>query len=72
MICWIFREGDSVGIQFPGNEVKAPSYVESALRFIADTETFQVKSLPAPLSDNSKLVLVRRLIKEGLLTILSH
>jgi hypothetical protein len=35
MVCWIARAGDTVSIQFPGNEVQGPASIESALRFIA-------------------------------------
>lgn len=84
MVCWIFRPdempshfagylqgGDYVSMQFPGNEVRGPRWLEPAYRFIAETETFSVKELPDSLSDNAKLVLVRRLIREGLLRIIS-
>ncbi|NJP11903.1 MAG: hypothetical protein HC866_22535 [Leptolyngbyaceae cyanobacterium RU_5_1] len=69
MVCWVDRVGRTARIQFPGNTVAGPDYLEPALRFIADTETFQVKALPILSSDNSKLVLVHRLIKEGLLRV---
>lgn len=84
MVCWIFRQdeipihfagypqgGDYISIQFPGNEVRGPGWLEPAYRFIAETETFAVKDLPDSLSDNAKLVLVRRLIREGLLRVVS-
>ncbi|NJM28263.1 MAG: hypothetical protein HC856_08700, partial [Pseudanabaena sp. RU_4_16] len=84
MFCWIFKQtempshfvgylqgGDYVSMQFPGNEVRGPSWLEPAYRFIAETETFAVKDLPDSLSDNAKLVLVRRLIREGLLRVVS-
>ncbi|MEH2124094.1 cupin domain-containing protein [Nostoc sp.] len=70
MICTTVRKGDVVMIQFPQNRVEAPAYVEPAFRFIAESEAaFEIKSLPDFASDNSKIVLVRRLLKEGLLTI---
>lgn len=70
MICTTICKGETVMIQFPGNRVEAPAYVEPAFRFITESETaFAVKALPDFASDNSKLVLVRRLFKEGLLTI---
>ncbi|MEH1782276.1 MAG: cupin domain-containing protein [Nostoc sp.] len=69
IICHILKKGDSVSIYFPGNHVSAPSFIEPALRFIAETEEFYVNSIPGNISDESKLVLARRLVKEGLLTI---
>ncbi|MGK7877583.1 MAG: cupin domain-containing protein [Xenococcaceae cyanobacterium] len=67
MICRVTREDDSAIIQFPGNSIKGPAYIEPALYFIANSEEFPVKAIP--LSDKSKLTLARRLIREGLLTI---
>ena len=71
MLCRISKQEDSISIYFPGNRVKAPSHIETALRFIAEREEFSVNSIPGNLSDNSKLVLARRLVKEGLLTIIN-
>lgn len=68
MFCYIFKEEDAIVIQFPGNVVKGPSYIESALYFIADAVEFPVNSIPGSLSSNGKLALVRRLVREGLLT----
>lgn len=71
-LCYITR-GDSadaeVGIHFPGGAVWAPSWVEPALQFVAETEVFQVRDLPSLWDDDSKVVLARRLVKEGLLRI---
>lgn len=69
VLCYIFKEEDSVSIQFPGNKVNGPSYIEPALCFIADSTEFTIRSIPNHLSEDGKLVLVRRLIKEGLLMI---
>lgn len=69
MICSIFREQDSVTIQFPGNKVRGPKHIEPALHFIASSGEFPVCSLPNSLTDNSKLVLVRRLVRERLLAV---
>lgn len=71
MVCHIFKEEDQVCIQFPGNKVKGPAWLEPAFYFIAETETFTVQELPGSLSDDSKLVLARRLIREGLLSVVS-
>ncbi len=69
MLCHILKEEDSVSIQFPGNIVRGPSRIEPALRFITDSRKFPIKSIPDILTENEKLVLVRRLVREGLLTI---
>lgn len=69
MICHITRKTDSVTIQFPGGTVEGPQSIQPALRFITNSEQFLVKDLPGILSSHSKVVLVRRLVKEGLLMI---
>lgn len=69
VICNIVRGQDSVSIQFPGNKVRGPKYIEPALHFIAGSIEFTVRSLPDSLTDNGKLVLVRRLVREGLLAV---
>ena len=43
-----------------------------ALRFIAAEPRFAVRSLPDSLANESKLVLARRLVREGLLAIASR
>jgi hypothetical protein len=63
------RSPEVVTIEFPGRQVNGPAYLEPALRFIARTPAFAVRDLPDTLSDNAKLVLVRRLVRDGLLAI---
>ncbi|NEO46846.1 MAG: hypothetical protein F6K55_23100 [Moorea sp. SIO4A3] len=60
---------DMVGIIFPEKQVWGPKKIEPSLRFVIDNNQFAVKSFPGTLSDKAKLVLARRLVKEGLLTI---
>jgi hypothetical protein len=68
-ICHVVNDGERVSIQFPGCRVGGPSTITAALRFIAAvTGPFTPQALPDDLSDNAKLILVRRLIREGLLT----
>lgn len=55
-------------IRFPGNAVSGPFTIDPALRYIARTGRFKVGDLPDSLDGRAKLVLVRRLIREGLLT----
>ncbi len=70
MRCRIIRQGSSAIIQFPGNTVKGQSHIEPALRFIADAAgAFAVHSLPDILTDDGKVVLVRRLVRGGLLKV---
>ncbi len=70
IICRIVREEDSVSIQFPGNTITAPKHTELAFYFIADSEEFPVRDIPDCITDEGKLTLVHRLVREGLLTII--
>ncbi len=58
---------DGVTLLFHGKRLTFPAFVEPALRYIADTPELTVSSLPDELTDESKLVLVRRLVREGFL-----
>ena len=70
LMCHIVVNDDGVEVEFPGNRMSGPRSIEPALRFIASSRgPFAVRALPGPLSDQSKLVLVKRAIKEGLLTV---
>ncbi|MBW4576249.1 MAG: cupin domain-containing protein [Aphanothece sp. CMT-3BRIN-NPC111] len=70
--CHTSTQDDSIYIHFPGNTVKLPLRTEVALRFIVATESFCVQEIPGRLSTQSKLVLVRRLLQEGLLSIFGN
>lgn len=69
MPCAAYRDGDRAGIRFPGNAVSGPCEIGPALRFVASKRRFKVSDLPGPISAGSKRSLVRRLIREGLLTL---
>lgn len=64
--CRLVDDGDSASIQFPGNIVKGPTSIGPALAYIASSIEFTVNSVPG-LTDTGKLILVRRLVKDGLL-----
>jgi hypothetical protein len=49
--------------------VQGPAVIEPALRFMTEADAFPVRALPDALTEQSKVVLVRRLMREGLLTI---
>ena len=71
-ICRVIAAETGVAIEFPGNRVAGPHRIASALRFIAGTARFSVRELPDDLSSGAKVVLARRLIREGLLTIVTR
>jgi hypothetical protein len=70
-ICRCVAGPDGALIQFPGGQVSGPARIATALQFVARSERFAVRELPDSLGAEGKLVLARRLIREGLLTIVS-
>jgi hypothetical protein len=68
MVCYLYDEDDKVVIGFPGGKVSGPASIRPAMEFIAAAgEPFRLADLPGALSLRSKEVLVRRLIRYGLL-----
>lgn len=65
-LCSVSHDKQISEITFCRNFVKAPLSVLPAFEFIAEKESFLVNELP-DLSDHSKIVLTRRLVREGLL-----
>lgn len=65
--CAVETSEDGAGnIRFGTRHVRGPARLVDALEFIRDHQRFQVTDLPG-LDDQSRVVLVRRLIREGLL-----
>ncbi|RMG08527.1 MAG: hypothetical protein D6731_21720 [Planctomycetota bacterium] len=67
--CAVFRDedDDAVVLYFGDNHVRGPAWLEAAFHYVAKHERLQVRDLPDSLSPRSKLVLARRLVREGLL-----
>ena len=66
ILCQVESTIFNSSISFALNKVEAPPIAGPALMFIRDHECFQVYELPN-LDDHSKIVLIRRLIREGFL-----
>jgi ribosomal protein L16 Arg81 hydroxylase len=66
LIYYLRTEGDFVLLDFYGRTIKFPARAGEAIRFALSSSRFQVRDIPA-LDDAGKLILVRRLIREGLL-----
>lgn len=62
------REDGSLSISFHAKKVMLPLHLESILRFMDTAGGFTPASLPGGLDHDGRLVLVRRLVKEGYLT----
>jgi ribosomal protein L16 Arg81 hydroxylase len=68
--CLIDEDGEAVRVRFHGNEITLPPHAGAAVRHALETPRFRVCDLPGDLDDAGKVVLARRLVREGLLQIL--
>jgi bifunctional lysine-specific demethylase and histidyl-hydroxylase NO66 len=66
-ICLVSRKGEALRVLLADRELEMPSVVEAAMGEIARRETFQVRVLFDTLDEASAIVLVKRLVREGLL-----
>lgn len=70
VVCYVTEADQYAMIQYTGGKIVGPPKIALALRYIAERgEPFTVGSLPGELNDNEKLVLARRLVREGLLMV---
>jgi lysine-specific demethylase/histidyl-hydroxylase NO66 len=70
VVCYVTEADQYAMIQYTGGNIVGPPKIASALRYIAGSgEPFTVGSLPDELNDNEKLVLARRLVRDGLLVV---
>jgi lysine-specific demethylase/histidyl-hydroxylase NO66 len=61
-------DGDSIALVFEGKEIRFPPKAGAAVRAIAETgHPFRAADLPGPLDEAGRVVLVRRLVREGFL-----
>lgn len=65
--CSVTSDSNSASIRFMSETIRAPAKAAKALEFIAANRRFCISQLDDELQDESKLVLVRRLIRKGLL-----
>ncbi len=67
-LAYLIDEDESgIRLRFHRHEISFPAHVGEALRTALETPRFRIGDLPGNLDDDGKLVLVRRLIREGLL-----
>ncbi len=67
---WRIAENETdVGLIFHGKELHFPKLVEPALRVVAEAGVFAPGDMSGRLDEPGRLVLVRRLLKEGFLTL---
>ena len=63
------HDGGHVVVVLADRELRLPADAEPALRVVLDRDTFVVGDLAPYLDDSSRLVLTRRLVREGLVTV---
>jgi hypothetical protein len=68
--CVLLREGDSVRVLLGDRDLVVPARVAPALEVVRSAEVLCPGDLAGHLDDESRLVLCRRLVREGLLEIL--
>lgn len=61
------EEDDKLVILFGSSQISLPSFTRDAVRLALSGQPFLVSDLPGEIDDAGKVVLARRLIKEGLL-----
>ncbi|MFJ1456559.1 JmjC domain-containing protein [Nocardia sp. N2S4-5] len=67
LACLVESSDDTTAIRFGPKRVQGPKALSSTLEYIRDHQHFRICDLPDAISSESKLVLVRRLIRDGLL-----
>ena len=67
--CSVAADAETARVFFMGETIRTPPRAARALEFIASHARFRIADIDPSLSDDSKLVLARRLIKEGLLQV---
>jgi hypothetical protein len=67
----ILKDGSSTSVHSFARKIGFPAQAEDALRFALNRSRFSIRDLPGILDDSGKLVLIRRLIREGLMVVLA-
>ncbi len=62
-------EDEKIRLACYGAEIIMPDFVEPALRYAVSTARFKIADLPGDLDEAGQLVLIRRLIREGLVVV---
>jgi ribosomal protein L16 Arg81 hydroxylase len=63
------RDDEQIHVEFHGKTIDLPEYVEDELAFVTKAAEFTGADIPGSLDDDGRLVLVRLLLREGLLTL---
>lgn len=69
MICRAIQGPGYAAIQYSGGKILGPEKIAPALHYVAQHRSFSVSSLAGDLTEKEKLVLARRLVRDGLLEV---
>ena len=69
VICRVIEGDGFAGIQYSGGKIVGPPKIAQAVSRVAALRRFAVRELAGDLTEKETLVLVRRLVREGVLTI---
>lgn len=67
VVCKVTEGREKSEIHFLGNWIRGPEFIHEALKYVAENHEFTVAELPDSLTDEGKLTLARRLVRNGLL-----
>jgi len=67
----IEKHSSSTSVHAFARKITFPAHADSALRFALSQPRFPIRDLPGNVDENGKLVLVRRLVREGLMVVLA-
>jgi|SRR5579875_366637 len=69
VICRLEANGEAEVVQCYGRTIRFPAQAREAVRYALQHAKFVVEALPGELDDKSKVTLIRRLVREGLVII---
>ena len=69
VICRALEGPGYAAIQYSGGKILGPEKIAPALRYVAEHRSFSVRSIAGDLTEREKLVLARRLVRDGLLEV---
>lgn len=69
--CRLYRDGDALVVALGDRGLRLPGYTEPAMTLIVDRKRLRAADLAGILDEDGRLVLVRRMVREGLLRIVA-
>jgi ribosomal protein L16 Arg81 hydroxylase len=69
MACEITTDAERIHLHFGGKVVSLPGFAAAEVRHLVDSDEATAATLPGAVDEHGRIVLVRRLVREGLLTV---